>query len=53
MPDFDFDAYNHDDVDVEHEAEEVSAAEETTPIANTAAATNTSTAATSDEVDKW
>ena len=53
MPDFDFDAYNHDDVDVEHEAEEVSAAEETTPVANTAAATNTSAAATSDEVDKW
>jgi hypothetical protein len=53
MPDFDFDAYNHDDVDIEHEAEEVSAAEETTPVANTAAATNTSAAATSDEVDKW
>ena len=54
MPDFDFDAYNHDYVDVEHEAEEVSAAEETTPVANTAAAaTNTSAATTSDEVDKW
>ena len=52
MPDFDFDAYNHDDVDVEHEAEEVTASEES-PVVNTAAATNTSATAASDEVDKW
>jgi hypothetical protein len=56
MPDFDFDAYNHDDVEVEHEAgdiavEEVTATEETPVIS---ASTNTTNAtAASDEVDKW
>jgi hypothetical protein len=56
MPDFDFDAYNHDDVEVEHEAgdiaiEEVTATEETPVIS---ASTNaTSATAASDEVDKW
>jgi hypothetical protein len=50
MPDFDFDAYNHDDVEAEHEAEEVTAAEETPAIS---ASTNTNATAASDEVDKW
>ena len=49
MPDFDFDAYNHDDVENEHEVEEVSAATDA-PVVNSSA--NTSSA-TSDEVDKW
>lgn len=50
MPDFDFDAYNHDDVEIEHEAEEVTAAEETPAIS---ASGNTSASAASEEVDKW
>ncbi|MGZ3844546.1 MAG: DUF3276 family protein [Flavisolibacter sp.] len=63
MPDFDFDAYNHDDVEVEHEAEEVTAAEEEQTLSpsealspsqtlSSSTATNTTTAST-DEVDKW
>ena len=53
MPDFDFDAYNHDDVEVEqeHEAEEVTASEEPQTITSSTP-TNTATAST-DEVDKW
>src|ERR687886_832276 len=35
MPDFDFDAYNHDDVAEEHEVEEVSATTETLPSSST------------------
>ena len=56
MPDFDFDAYNHDDSEVEHEAEEVTAATEEPQTISSSATTNTTTAATatsSDEVDKW
>ncbi|MGZ3922790.1 MAG: DUF3276 family protein [Flavisolibacter sp.] len=63
MPDFDFDAYNHDDVEVEHEAEEVTTAEEEQTLSpsealspsqtlSSSTATNTTTAST-DEVDKW
>jgi hypothetical protein len=51
MPDFDFDAYNHDDVEVEHEAEEITAATEETPTVSSSTSTNAATA--SDEVDKW
>jgi hypothetical protein len=56
MPDFDFDAYNHDDVEVEHETgdvtvEEVTATEETPVVNSTTTATNATAA--SDEVDKW
>ena len=47
MPDFDFDAFNHDEM-VEAEGEEATADVEPTP-----AATNTSPSATTDEVDKW
>lgn len=50
MPDFDFDAYNHEEVESEHEVEEVTAAEEA-PVVNSTV--NTSTSASSDEVDKW
>jgi hypothetical protein len=57
MPDFDFDAYNHDDVEVEHEAgdiivEEVTATEET-PVVRSTTTTATNATAASDEVDKW
>jgi hypothetical protein len=51
MPDFDFDAYNHDEVETEHEAEEVTAAAEETPAVNASASTGTTGSA--DEVDKW
>jgi chemotaxis regulatin CheY-phosphate phosphatase CheZ len=53
MPDFDFDAYNHDDVEAEHEAEEVTevAATEEAPAVN--ATTNTNVSSSPDEVDKW
>jgi hypothetical protein len=50
MPDFDFDAYNHDEVEAEHEAEEVTVTEEV-PVINSSA--STSSPASSDEVDKW
>jgi hypothetical protein len=50
MPDFDFDAYNHEEVEGEHEAEEITAAEET-PVVSSAA--STSATASTDEVDKW
>ena len=53
MPDFDFDAYNHDEVEGEEGMEDVRTevpAEVTTPSVSTAA---TATAASSDEVDKW
>ena len=49
MPDFDFDAYNHDEVEVENETEEVTA-EVTQPVT---ASTNTAPSTSSEEVDKW
>lgn len=67
MPDFDFDAFNHDDyVDGEMEGEELATnGESTTPTVSAAATTaepveesstvtaSTPAAASSDEVDKW
>ena len=59
MPDFDFDAYNHDQVDqVESETEDVTAEVETptngtTPITASAPATATGSTSSTDEVDKW
>ena len=51
MPDFDFDAYNHDEVETEVDHEEVPS-EISTPVA--AATVSTTAASTStDEVDKW
>ena len=47
MPDFDFDAYNHDEAEVE--TDEVTAEIEV-PANN---ATTTSTTSTTDDVDKW
>src|SRR5688500_10600971 len=49
MPDFDFDAYNHDEVSEENETEEISSGIETP--APTSSATGTSSS--SEEVDKW
>jgi hypothetical protein len=52
MPDFDFDAYNHEDAgDLENDAEDLAANEEPTITANTAPTTTTATS--SEEVDKW
>lgn len=54
MPDFDFDAYNHDEVELETEGEEMSSE---MPVVSTTEASTTpgisSPAASSDEVDKW
>src|SRR3954470_22494640 len=51
MPDFDFDAYNHDEVEVD--GEEVTAEVEA-PVVNTVTAeTNNTPSASSEEVDKW
>jgi hypothetical protein len=58
MPDFDFDAFNHDDLgegEMEHEHHEHDvAAEVEAPAATTASAEpSTSPSASSEEVDKW
>jgi hypothetical protein len=51
MPDFDFDAYNHDDVEgTEGETDDV-AAEIEVPVTNST--TTTTSASSSEEVDKW
>ncbi len=51
MPDFDFDAYNHDEVEVENETAEEVTAVDAAPVVS--AATNPAPAASADEVDKW
>ena len=51
MPDFDFDAYNHDEVEVENEVEEVNVEVEVPSTNNIPSATTSS--ASTDEVDKW
>ena len=66
MPDFDFDAFNHDDyVDGEMEGEELAtngesatpsvtaAATTTTPVVTESPVASAAPAASSDEVDKW
>ncbi len=61
MPDFDFDAFNHDDQDGEFEGEELSSTnlEAAAPIVTATeeveapTATIATPAASSDEVDKW
>lgn len=50
MPDFDFDAYNHDEAEVEGEGEEVTSNEEVPTISSSVSSTPT---ASSEEVDKW
>src|SRR5215213_5779794 len=49
MPDFDFDAYNHDEAEVENDVEEVNAEVESPSVNNIPAAPS----ASADEVDKW
>jgi hypothetical protein len=51
MPDFDFDAYNHEETEAEHETEEVTVVAEEAPIVNSS--TNANATASTDEVDKW
>ena len=63
MPDFDFDAFNHDEVPEGYEGEEVSApaivsetepvVAETKPVTNGVTITPSVTASSSEEVDKW
>jgi hypothetical protein len=57
MPDFNFDAYNHDEVATENDGEAVAVSEsrvEETAAPVEAAVSNTSTApANTEEVDKW
>ncbi len=50
MPDFDFDAYNHDEVEVEGEGEEITSNEEASTVSSSVSSTPT---ASSEEVDKW
>ena len=49
MPDFDFDAYNHDEAEVDNEVEEVTA-EVDVPVVNN---TTVAPTASSEDVDKW
>ena len=56
MPDFDFDAYNHDEVEGEEGMDELrneAPAEVAAAPVTSAAVTVTATATASDEVDKW
>jgi predicted AlkP superfamily phosphohydrolase/phosphomutase len=54
MPDFDFDAYNHDEIaEGEHEVEVDEVVEVEAPVAAATNTTPASNAASSDEVDKW
>ena len=51
MPDFDFDAYNHDEVEIEGEAEEIAVEAAIVPEINNTTSATASTS--SEEVDKW
>src|SRR3954464_14897905 len=59
MPDFDFDAYNHDEAEIDQDGEEVaSEAIASAPVINTAAvvaavAAAPAPSAATDDVDKW
>ena len=54
MPDFDFDAYNHDEMENEHEVEEVTAGIDSgIEVPSMPSANNTPAAAPSEDVDKW
>ena len=48
MPDFDFDAYNHDDLGDEHDTDEVTAT-----VESVEAPTASTTPSSTEEVDKW
>lgn len=51
MPDFNFDAYNHDEVPAEHDGAEVATVESPIPVAEVPA--ENATSSTQEEVDKW
>ena len=55
MPDFNFDAYNHDEVPTEHEGAEAMSAETETEVETESPAANAEDngSATHEEVDKW
>jgi hypothetical protein len=55
MPDFDFDAFNHDDVESEHDGESVAASVDGTPVSvqSPAPSIPSTTTASAEEVDKW
>jgi hypothetical protein len=56
MPDFDFDAFNHEDaLDAEHDSEEITADVDAAPVVTAVSNTTTSAApaASSEDVDKW
>ena len=54
MPDFDFDAYNHDEVETEVDHEEVVVPSEiSTPVAAASVSTTAAASSSTDEVDKW
>jgi len=58
MPDFDFDAYNHDDVELDGESDEVGMDTERETVVErepvvVATAAESTPKATSEEVDKW
>jgi hypothetical protein len=56
MPDFDFDAYNHDEVmegESEVEVGEVAEVEVEAPVTSTTNTPSASNASSTDEVDKW
>jgi hypothetical protein len=50
MPDFDFDAYNHDDISEDHDMDDVAESVEVPAATTTSAPAATSS---QDEVDKW
>ena len=51
MPDFDFDAYNHDDLGDEHDTDDVTATVES--VEAPSASTASTPSSTTEEVDKW
>lgn len=55
MPDFDFDAFNHDDVDMEGDEDMAAAAEmpAEAPVASVVTASAVPASNSSEEVDKW
>lgn len=54
MPDFDFDAYNHDEVEGEHEGDEDITASVPAPVtADVPSSGNNTSSPASEDVDKW
>jgi hypothetical protein len=53
MPDFDFDAYNHDDVEMEGETEDMGVEVESPVVVAESVVSAPAASASSEEVDKW